>query len=276
MAKTKLILLSFTCLCLCSCAQMYRWEATSMDGSRTGCTATTADNVSEAVGKINEDGSYVSPSGNVYAKESATAKTASIVIKAQPKMAEVKKVIAKSDEYMPNGGRENRLSNWFVNIIMDKVSSLSGKKVDVGICNFGGIRSAMPQGDVTLDDIKSMFPFKNYLVYLELSGKELRNIVEKMAAGTFQAMCGAEVVVSDKKVETFTIGGRPVEDDKLYSVATISFLLHGGDGLSLADNAVNIINYDVMIMDAVLERIYALSAEGKAIKGSDVRYVTIK
>jgi 2',3'-cyclic-nucleotide 2'-phosphodiesterase (5'-nucleotidase family) len=255
---------------------MYRWEATSMDGSRTGCTATTADNVSEAVGKINDDGSYVSPSGNVYAKESATAKTASIVIKAQPKMAEVKKVIAKSDEYMPNGGRENRLSNWFVNIIMDKVSSLSGRKVDVGICNFGGIRSAMPQGDVTLDDIKSMFPFKNYLVYLELSGKELRNIVEKMAAGTFQAMCGAEVVVSDKKVETFTIGGRPVEDDKLYSVATISFLLHGGDGLSLADNAVNIINYDVMIMDAVLERIYALSAEGKSIKGSDVRYVTIK
>jgi hypothetical protein len=77
-------------------------------------------------------------------------------------------------------------------------------------------------------------------------------------------------------VETFTIGGRPVEDDKLYSVATISFLLHGGDGLSLADNAVNIINYDVMIMDAVLERIYALSAEGKSIKGSDVRYVTIK
>ena len=55
---------------------------------------------------------------------------------------------------------ESALSNWFVDILMAKVEKLSGKKVDIGIANFGGIRVDMPQGDIILDDMLSMFPFK--------------------------------------------------------------------------------------------------------------------
>ena len=62
----------------------------------------------------------------------------------------------------------------------------------------------------------------------------------------------------------------------MYGVATISFLLRGGDGLTLAEHASNLQEYDVAIVDAVLEHIAALTAEGKSIKGSDARYVVIK
>ena len=44
MVKTKLILFGLLCLCVCSCAQIYKWESVSMNGSRTGCVATTTDN----------------------------------------------------------------------------------------------------------------------------------------------------------------------------------------------------------------------------------------
>ena len=177
---------------------------------------------------------------------------------------------------MPNELKENRLSNWFVDIIMNKVSSLSGKKIDVGICNFGGIRVGMPEGHVMLDDIKSMFPFKNYLVYLELTGKQLRDIFEKMASGKFQAIGGVRIDVADGKIVKAEIGGKPIDDDRLYSVATISFLLKGGDGLYLSEGAANLKNYDVAIVDAVLEYVGALTAQGKSIKGSDAVHVTIK
>lgn len=247
-----------------------------MDGSRTGCYAATTDNISEALGMIMSDGSYKSPSGNVYSKETSTAKVASVVLAAQPEMAKVKKVIAHSDEMMENDGKESRLSNWFVETLMAKVASLSGRKVDVGIGNFGGIRAGMPKGDVTLDDIKSMFPFKNYLVYLELPGSVLKDIFASMAAGRFQAVCGPKITVEDRKLVSVEIDGRPIEDGELYSVATISFLLHGGDGLTLADGAVNMQEFDVAISEAVLEHIHSLAAEGKSIKGSDARYVFIK
>ena len=276
MVKTKLILFSLLCVCVSSCAQNYKWESVQMNGSRTGCIATTPDNVVEALGVIEADVTYKSPSGNVYAAESATAKVAAAVIAAQPKMASVKKVIAHSEENMHNTGKESRLSNWFVEIIMEKVSENAGKKVDVGICNMGGIRTSMPIGDVMLDDIKSMFPFKNYIVYLELPGSELRAIFTKMAANRFEAVAGVQLEVEDKQLVSAKIGGEDIVDDKLYGVATISFLLRGGDGLTLAENASNMQEFDIAIVDAVLEHIAALTAEGKSIKGSDARYVVIK
>ena len=276
MVKTKLTLFGLLCLCVCSCAQIYKWESVSMNGSRTGCVATTTDNVVEALGVIEADGTYKSPSGNVYPAESTTAKIASAVIAAQPKMSSVKKVIAHSEESMHNTGRESRLSNWFVELIMNKVAAYSGKKVDVGICNFGGIRASMPEGDVILDDIKSMFPFRNYVVYLELPGSELKAIFSKMAAGRFEAVAGPQIEVENGRIVSAKIDGEDIVDDRMYGVATISFLLHGGDGLSLAENASNIQEFDIAIVTAVLEYIDELNAQGKSIKGSDARYVVKK
>ena len=276
MSKVKIIFLGLFVSCILVQAQDYDWKRVPVDGSRTGCVATSANNVDEALGTIDKRGNYHSPSGEVYSKHSATAKVARVVIDAQPVMASVKKVIAFSEEEMPHGTGEGKLSNWFVGIVMDKVEQLSGRKVDIGICNFGGIRTGMPKGDVMLDDIKSMFPFKNYLVYLEMKGVHLRKVLEDMAATSFQAVCGAEIYVENKTLKSVSIGGRPLDDESTYSVATITFLLHGGDGLRLADDASVLESYDVVISEAVLEYIAALNLEGKSIKGDDRTYVTIR
>lgn len=276
MAKTKLISFVLLCFCISSCAPAYVWHSVSMDGSRTGCKAVTPDNIELTLGVINGDGTYTSPSGKVFPAESATSKVADIVLGVQPKMSEVKKVIAHSEKAMINEFKENDLSNWFVGIVMDKVSELSGKRVDVGICNFGGIRLAMPEGDVMLDDIKSMFPFKNDIVYLEISGRSLLDIFENMAQTRFEILGGVRIEVEDKKIVFAEIGGEPIDEEKMYAVATISFLLYGGDGLNLAENSSNLKVYDVAIVDAVLEHVYALAAEGKSIKGSNVTHVVIR
>ena len=272
MVKTKLIIALMLLVPVLSMAQEYSWRADSMDGSRTGCTATTEDNVDKALGTF--DGSkYISPKGKVHPESSATAKVARLMISAQPEMARVKKVIAFSEEAMRSSSRECKLSNWFVGIVMRKVQELSGKKVDVGICNFGGIRQDMPEGDVILDDILSMFPFRNNIVYLELKGSDLRNIFETMAATRFQAVGGADILAEDGKLAHVRIDGEPLEDDKLYSVATISFLLDGGDSLSLGANAVNLKEFDVQIVDAVLS---VINSDGGRIVAPDVKYVTVR
>lgn len=276
MKKLKVTLMALMLCCVVAEAQDYTWETHVMDGSRTGCKAASAVNADETIGVVRQNGSYVAPSGTVFPKCSSTAKVASIVLEAQPEMTDLKSVIAYSEDEMPQSSRESKLSNWFVGIIMDKVSALSGKKSDVGICNFGGIRKGMPEGDVLLDDIQSMFPFKNYLVHLEMTGGQLRKNFEKMAAGKFQAVGGVSIEVADGKLVSVLVGGEPLKDDKVYNVATISFLLHGGDGLSLADDSIKVDNYDVLIYDAVMEHINALTSSGQSIKGSDVCHVVIR
>lgn len=256
--------------------QEYQWRHVPMDGSRTGCVSPSKDNVTECLGYF-KGGKYIAPDGSVHRRNSAVAKTARVVLDAQPKMARVKDVIAYSTEEMVSSYPESALSNWFVDILMDKVERLAGKKVDIGIVNFGGIRIDMPKGDVILDDMLSMFPFKNQLVYVEQSGKQIRAVLEGMAARRFQVLGGVRVVAEDGRLVSAEIGGEPIQDDKVYGLATISFLLGGGDGLSLDHNALSITTFDdVDVIDAILEHVYAETAAGRPIEYKTDGRVTVK
>ena len=241
-------------------AQEYSWEAVEMDGGMTGCVSPSKDNVSEALGTF-KGGRYIAPDGKVYKRNSIVTKTARVVMAAQPRMARVKDVIGYSTRAMSATYPESALSNWFIDILMRKTEQLSGKKVHIGITNFGGIRVDMPQGDIILDDMLSMFPFKNYLAYVEHTGKQIRTILEGMAADRFQVLGGVKVVADGGKLVSVEIDGEPLDDEKVYGMATISFLLTGGDGLSLEENALSVTVYeDVPIIDAVLEHVNAETA----------------
>jgi len=263
-------------LCLSAAAQDYSWRAVKMDGSRTGTASPSKENVKESLG-VYKAGRYTAPNGTVHGRRSATARTARIVLDAQPAMARVKDVIGYSPAVMEAYFPESALSNWFVDILMAKVEKLSGKKVDIGIANFGGIRVDMPQGDIILDDMLSMFPFKNQLVYVEHTGKEIRNILESMAAGRFQVLGGVRVVADGGKLVSAEIGGEPIDDDRIYGLATISFLLAGGDGLTLEQNARSVTVYkDVDVIDAILEHVYAETAAGRPIEYKTDGRVVVK
>ena len=258
-------------------AQSYEWSYAKMDGSRTGCVAPDQENLPATLGLFLENGDFRAPNGKVFEAGTSTAEVAAVVAAAQPKMQRVKTVIGYSEnEMIASKSHETALSNWFVQIVTDKVAELSGKKIDVGICNHGGIRTDMPKGNVILDDILSMFPFKNNVVYLEHKGSELRKIFETMAATYFQAIGGVEIVAEGGKLKKVLIGGEPLDDNKTYSVATISFLLYGGDSLTLAKNAENLKVYDVQIVEAVLEYIDGLKAKGENIVAPKVTHVIVK
>ena len=271
-----LLIVSVSALsCLAVSAQEYEWSATAVDGSRTGCKAPSKDNIAEAIGTF--DGrTYVAPNGTRHKKSSAAAKTAKAVLSAQPKMARVKDVVAHSTGSWDKGYPESELSNWLVDILIAKTEEVSGRKVHMGVTNFGGIRADMPQGDVILDDLLSMFPFKNYLVYLEHKGSTIRSILEQMAAGRFQVLGGVRVVAKDGRIVSVEIDGEPLDDDKVYGVTTVSFLLHGGDGLFMANDALKMVEYhDVNVIDAVLEHVYAETAAGRSLEYKTDGRVTI-
>lgn len=256
--------------------QEYDWKSVQMDAGRTGCVSPSKDNADKSIG-VFKKGKYIAPNGKEYKKRSTVGKTARIVLDAQPAMARVKEVIGYSTEAMEASYPESALSNWFIDLLMAKTEKLAGKKVDVGIGNFGGIRIDMPKGDIILDDMLSMFPFKNQLVYVEHTGKQLRNILEEMAADRFQVLGGVRVVADGGKLVSAEIGGEPIDDEKIYGLATITFLLEGGDGLSLAENAVSVTSFEnVDIIDAVLEYVYRETEAGRPIEYKTDGRVVIK
>ncbi len=261
--KKPILLFLFLLAALSVPARDFKWSRTLMDGSRTGVTAATANNVPEALGTV--DGkSYKAPNGRVF-RCGATPAVAKLLLDAQGAMAEVKEVIAYAPEAMPVEYPESALSNWYADLVMKAVEERAGKPVSCSVLNFGGIRCDMPQGDVLMDDIMSMFPFRNQLCYLELTGKDIRVILQQLAATSWQAVGGIRCEVKDKKLVSATIDGKPLDDKKVYGVATVNFLLDGGDDIFMARNAKELQIFDGYLLDIILPYVRQLTADGKPL-----------
>ena len=251
------------------------WKVERIDGHRTGVTAPSADNVKTAIGTV-EKGVYTAPNGRRF-KKGATPAVAQLMLDAQPAMASVKEVIGYSEKEMLRYRPQCELSNWFTDFLRRKTAELTERKVDVAIYNYGGIRADMPQGPITVDDIMSMFPFRNSLCYVALKGADLRAIFEYLAQTQMQAVSGVQLVIRDQKLESVKVGGEPLDDKKTYGVATINFLLTGGDGLFIAKNALELIDSGVYVKDAIIPYIQRLTRESTAIEGKlDDRVVIVE
>ncbi len=242
----------------------YTWSRSRIDGSRTGVTSPSAENWEKALGTVNGK-AYHSPSGKTF-KEGTVSDVAEIVFAAQPAMAPVKRVVGYSPEAMVRSYPECALSNLFIDTVMAATEKASGRKVDIGVANFGGIRVDMPKGEILEDDIMSMFPFKNTIVYVSLKGKDIRAFLESMAAGRFQVLGGVRVVAENGRLVSAEIGGKPIDDEKVYGLATISFLLNGGDDLFLARNAIEILEFpEADIYDVIMAYIEGETAAGRPV-----------
>lgn len=278
MKKYLIMFLSFAFLRLSAGvagAQEYEWAPVNADASRTACSSVTKDNVSVSLGTF-KGGNYIAPSGRKYCKRSATAKVAREVIGVQDRVSSVKEVVGFAPKPIDLKYPESPLSNMFIDVIMANVRKLSGKKVDFGVGNFGGIRRDGLNGEILLDDLLSMFPFKNQIVYVAHKGSTLRALIESMAADSFQVLGGVEVLVENGQVVKALIGGEPIDDDKIYGVATISFLLNGGDKLYLGKNALETQIFDVDIIDIMLDYVKGLASEGKPVLYSSDSRVIIR
>ena len=252
----------------------FKWKSVPVKAAMTGVTAPTATNADTAIGTF--DGkTYVAPNGRRFKKKTSTARAAALMLEAQPAMADLKEVVGYCPEGMKRTRPENLLGDWLVDILMEATEKEVGKKVDIGITNHGGIRIDMPDGEVLKDDLLSMFPFKNYLCYLSMTGENVLKLFDAMA-DHMQVVGGVKVTTKDGEIIELLVGGEPVVPEKVYGIASIDFLLNGGDDIFVARNADSLIQTEILIYDAVLEYVNRVTAEGGMIeKELDNRVVVL-
>ena len=132
---------------------------------------------------------------------------------------------------------------------------------DVGAVNAGGLRADLAAGPVTRGDLYQVFPFSNEVVSVEISGSELLGLGLQMASQQMQGraplqLSGVEVQwrtrMDAPEVVSVTVGGDPLVLDRMYVLATSSFL---ADQLtrrfSLSERPIT--HHEQMILDAAAE-----------------------
>ena len=131
--------------------------------------------------------------------------------------------------------RETNLGDFLADILRQAAGA------DAAIINGGGIRTSILKGKITVKDIYAVLPFDNYLVAIKLTGKQIREALEhgvsgvEEGAGRFPQVSGLSFTYSrgapaGSRVKDIMIGGRPLDLQKEYAVATNDFMAAGGDG----------------------------------------------
>lgn len=149
-----------------------------------------------------------------------------------------KKIAALGDEPVANSPapltRNYNGESALGDLITDAMRWKTGAQI--GLENAGGIRDDIPAGVVTRMAILSAVPFYNTVVTGNLTGAQIRRLLEQgltLQAGLIQV--SGIVMTADMskplyhRLVSVTVNGEPLDDAKKYSVAATSFIATGGD-----------------------------------------------
>ena len=211
--------------------------------------------------------------------------------------------------------QETNLGDFAADAILWAAEQATGVKVDGAITNGGGIRASIDKGNVTMKDMKTVFPYDNTISILQVKGGQLLEILEASCAsapeplGAFPQVSGIEFTINTNvpyekgnqypdstyfapakpgaRITNVKIGAKALDPDKTYTIATNDFLAAGGDtyylfkGLERYNTYVALedalIDYTDEVLDGVIsEAGYGRPAGRIAITNAATPYTVVK
>lgn len=166
------------------------------------------------------------------------------VIKMEKKNKKILDVVVAHSDRALTGEREiiRRQESEIGNLCADALRWKSG--ADFTVINCGGIRTGLPAGDITRGEILEIAPFGNTLKKAEIDGKTVRAMLEHSVFG-YPATFGGFLAVSGltfsfdpsqpvgQRVQEIFINGESLDENKIYTMATLDFTLMGGDDYTM-------------------------------------------
>ncbi len=173
-----------------------------------------------------------------------------------------------------NRSQETNLGDFVADVYRSKMGA------DVGLINGGSIRSnaTFDAGPLTRRDVLTFLPFGNQVVKVSVTGatlkKALENGVSRLGdeeAGRFPQVSGLQFTYDGLKpagsrVLRVSVGGKPLVDSKTYTLATIAYLIGGGDDYLMLKDAKVLVNPEEAPLDSDLVQAAIVQAKTIAPK----------
>lgn len=172
---------------------------------------------------------------------------------------------------------ESTLGNWMADIIHKKSEAYYGKPIDMALVNYGGIRiPTLPQGEITKRTMFELMPFDNMLVVLHVDATTMQQLFERMAGyGGWPISHQVKYTINNDQPENVTIHGKPLEENKIYTIALSDFIADGGDKcFFFKDKKRDLLGK--LFRDALIEGVQDLQVEGKQVDAEVEGRVTLK
>lgn len=175
--------------------------------------------------------------------------------------------------YLP----ESPLMNFAADALMAMAQRYSGEKVDIALTNIGGLRSDLNAGTITFGDVYNVFNFDNRLTLLTLNGEQLMQLCNEIAAAGGQAISGMKMTITkERKLVDATVGGKAIEPQATYRIATLDYLAQGNDKLTTLALGSDVDMTKHLLRDLMVEYIKELAGRGEKVDAECDGRITIK
>lgn len=152
------------------------------------------------------------------------------------------------------------ISNFFADAIYETIAPYykqrTGQTIDFVLLNFGGIRSDLPKGDITMGSAYNLMPFENEMVVLTMSGEKVQELADYLIKHRLPHPLSKQVqlqITHDGKITHFTIHGKPFNPKSTYLVATSDYLMYGGDAMYFFSNPLKADMLDYKVRNVLID-----------------------
>ncbi|MEM1351748.1 MAG: bifunctional UDP-sugar hydrolase/5'-nucleotidase [Pseudomonadota bacterium] len=184
----------------------------------------------------------------------------------EPIEALKKQVVAESSADIVGAREECRagecpMGNLITDAMLDRVKD---QGIEIAFQNGGGIRASIDAGEVTMGEVLTVLPFQNTLSTFQVSGATLiaalENGVSQLedGAGRFPQVAGMAYAFdasqpAGSRISDVTVGGAPIELEKIYGVVSNNYVRNGGDGYAMFTDAANAYDFGPDLADVTAE-----------------------
>ena len=161
-----------------------------------------------------------------------------------------------------NGMVKNKPVSGLTNLLGDlllkegkKIAAQLGRNIkpEISFYNYGGIRTFIPEGEITVGKIFELMPFENEMVFLKLSGSQIQEFFNYVAKTKGQSVGGARFKISGDTAVNAEVGGKPLDESKFYWLVTNDYVAAGGDDLYMFVENSGYLPANKKIRDVIIE-----------------------
>ena len=166
-------------------------------------------------------------------------------------------VIGYAADEMYVASPECPMLNWATEVLWARAKEVYPNKVDMAVMNMGGMRCEWHKGPITQGNVFELMPFDNQLVVLTLKGEDILALCQSFATYGAQGVAGLRMTAVDGQLADVTIGGKPIDMNALYTLATSDYLSGGTDHMEALKNHVDCWNSGLLVRDLYVQSVKA-------------------
>ena len=179
---------------------------------------------------------------------------------------EMNEVIGTSTQMLDYSRPESLLTNLTSDVMKAYGDEHLQSGADVAIMNVNGHRANMPQGKITVGSLYEIYSFDNAITFLELKGSDLKKIFDAYAwLGGAGVSSNVKLVVKNRKVQSVTVDGKPIDENKIYHISTLDYLADGNNDMDAFRNAVKKTDTGITLRDIMIDYVKEQTRQGKEI-----------